>query len=146
MAIYGVLIKEAPASVSLVREGFTMPALLFGPVWFAWRRAWLGAILWCGGVALTVTGGAMLGVGPGYYLGAVFIFMCLMALEASRFRQRSLMRRGYQLADIVEARDQNEAEIRFLARQAPALARPREFHVRPGPRNGEAIGLFLNGT
>ena len=146
MASYSVLIKEAPASLSLVREGFTLPALLFGPFWFAFRRAWLGAILWCGGVALIVSVGMVLDVAPGLYAGAVFVFMCLMAMEASGFRERSMMRRLYQLADIVEARDQNEAEIRFLARQAPASVCPPKLQLRPGPRNGEAIGLFLNGT
>ena len=146
MASYSVLIKEAPTSMTLVREGFCLPALLFGPFWFVWRRAWLGAILWCGGVALIVSLGVALGVASGLYLGAAFVFMGLMALEASGFRQRALMRRRFQLADIVEAGDRNEAEIRFVARQASAPARPAEFRLRPSPRNGEAIGLFLNGT
>lgn len=146
MASYSVLIKEAPANILLVREGFTWPALMFGPFWFAFRRAWLGAILWCGGVALIVSAGIVLDVAPELYMGAVFAFMYLMALEAPGFRQRSLMRRSYRMSDVVEARNLNEAEIRFFARQTPASARPAEFALRPGPRNGEAIGLFLNGT
>jgi hypothetical protein len=146
MASYSVLIKEAPANISLVRDGFTLPAFMFGPFWFAFRRAWLGAIFWFGGVALIVSAGIVLGVAPELCLGAGFVFMYLMALEASGFRQRSLMRRRYRLADVVEARDLTEAEIRFLARHAPASLRPAEFTLHPGPRNGEAVGLFLNGT
>lgn len=146
MAIYSVLTKEAPASTTLVREGFCLPALLFGPFWFAWRRAWLGAVLWLGGTAIIVSIGMALGLAPGAYLSAAFVFMWLMALEASNFRQRALMRRNFQLADIVEASDRNDAEIRYLTRQAPTAAQPAEFRMRPGPRNGETVGLFLNGT
>ncbi len=36
---------RANAPPVLVREGFSWTALLFGPLWLAWHRAWIPAAL-----------------------------------------------------------------------------------------------------
>lgn len=148
MASYGVLTKDAPIGMELVREGFSFSAFLFGPLWFAGSRAWLGATVWIIGAASIAALSVAFAAGAGALLMAIVTFMFLMGLEASEFRRRSLIRRGYRLADIVEAHDRNEAQVRFLARRfsAPAAGGPPNPHPRLSPHRAETVGLFLNGT
>lgn len=147
MASYGVLAKNVPVGITLVREGFSFSAFLLGPFWFAWNRAWLGATIWIVGAASIAGFSVAFAAGTGAFLIAMATFMFLMALEASEFRRCSLMRRGYLLADVVEALDQNEAEVRFLARRlsGPTTGGSPTPSRLPS-RRAEAVGLFLNGT
>lgn len=131
-----------------VREGFKFSAFALGPFWFAWNRAWLGVFGWLIGVVSIIAVCVALGLGGEIALGAVFAFMLLMGLEASEFRLRSLLRRSYRLADVVEAQNVNEAEIRYLARhlsrRAPGVS--ANLPARMTPQRAEPVGLFLNGT
>ncbi|MFN3890043.1 MAG: DUF2628 domain-containing protein [Beijerinckiaceae bacterium] len=148
MASFSVLTRDAPASLSLVRDGFSFSAFIFGPFWFAWTRAWLGFVMWIAGAAAIITISRVMGMGAELIAGAIFTFTLLMALEASEFRRRSLVRRGYRLVDVVEAHSGNEAEVRFLARrysEAPVGA-PGSPAPRLAPYRAEPVGLFFNGT
>lgn len=149
MATYSVHTKDASAGdLTLVRDGFCLPAFLFGPFWFAWRRAWLGATIWVLGVAGIGVLTAATGAPELPAAAATVAFMLLMAMEAGQFRRRALTRRGYKLADVVEARGRNEADIRFLAR---SISQRTRNEAQPGvhrlpPQRVENVGLFLNGT
>lgn len=148
MATFSVHTGDAPdSSLTLVRDGFSLPALLLGPLWFVWTRAWLGAFLWVLGVGIVAAVGAARWVGVEAALAAALSLHMFMALEASEFRRRSLIRRGRRLADIVDARNRAEAEIRYLARR---FAASNQNMSQPVPRaqgqRAEAVGLFLNGA
>ncbi len=131
-----------------VREGFKFSAFALGPFWFAWNRAWLGFFCWLIGILSIVAVYVALNLGAEIALLAVFAFMLLMGLEASEFRLRSLLRRGYRFADVVEAQNVNEAEIRYLARHLSTRspAAPASLPARMTPHRAEPVGLFLNGT
>jgi hypothetical protein len=148
MAIYSVHTTDAPGATTLVREGFSLPAFVFGPFWFAWRRAWLGATAWLIG-SLSIAGLAVLaGAPPLVTMTAIVAFMFLMGLEACQFRRRSLARRGFVLADVVEASGRQDAEIRFHARGLSGQAQPaaQPGASRPPSQRVETVGLFLNGA
>jgi hypothetical protein len=148
MASYNVLVRDPPGDLALVRDGYSAPAHIGGPIWFVWHRAWLGACLWLLGAAL-ISGFALLARLPAEAVIAAFAaFAGLMALEASEFRRRSLIGRGYRIVDTVEAHATSEAEIRFLARHvvAPRAEMVRLAPSRQGAQKAENVGLFLNGT
>lgn len=149
MATYSVHTGDAPeGEIKLVREGFSPTALLFGPFWFAWSRAWLGLAVWLAGASAILAAAIALNAIGAPLIAALAVFILLMALEASQFRRRSLLRRGFAVADFVEAADREEAEIRYLARRVSNQERrdvPPSTH-RLQPQRTEAVGLFLSGA
>ncbi len=97
MATFSVHTRGAPDSeITLVREGFSLTAFIFGPFWFAVQRAWLGLAAWMAGMLTIVALAAAVGAPPLPVAGASVAFMLLMAMEACQFRRRSLTRRGFQ--------------------------------------------------
>lgn len=100
----------------LVREGFSWGALVFGPLWLAWHRAWIAAVLSAAAAALILelTAGA-----------AAAVLMCglaaLLGLSGHDLRRWSITHRGYMLTQVIAARSEAEALGRLLA-QRPDLA------------------------
>ena len=93
----------------LVREGFSWGALFFGPLWFAAQRAWIPAALH---LALLVLVPAL--IRPPYAgitLTAVAVLAGLMGRDLVRW---TLERRGYVLAHVLAARDEDGALARLL--------------------------------
>ena len=148
MASFSVLTKDAPADLVLVREGFTFTAFLIGPIWFAWNRAWLGAVLTVTGILSLVAVFVAVSASLGYLIAAVGAFMFLIALEAPVFLRRALVRRGFQIVDFIECPTANEAEIRFLARRLSSheAGRASIAQSRLPVRRTESVGLFFNGS
>jgi hypothetical protein len=148
MASYSVLTKDAPADLALVREGFTFFAFLLGPIWFAWKRAWLGAAVTIAGILSITALFVAVGAAPGALAAAIIAFMLLMGLEAPEFIRRALVRRGYQVADVVVCNNWNEAEVRFLARRLSAQQSGDALnrHSRVPSHRAETVGLFFNGS
>ncbi len=105
-------------SAELVVEGFRWGALLFGPLWLAWHRAWIPAALAAAALVgiLIVPGGA----GRAVLLAAEAL---LLGLTGNDLRRWSLGRRGYVLTDVVAARDADAALARFLARRPEQAGR-----------------------
>ena len=91
---------------------------------------------------------AAVGAPPLPVAGASVAFMLLMAMEACQFRRRSLTRRGFKLADVVEASRRHEADIRFLARSFSGRSQGGALPgaSRPPSQRVETVGLFLNGA
>lgn len=100
----------------LVREGFSWPALLFGPFWLAWHRAWIAAALDLAASILIVvlTSGAATAV-------LLLAQAVLLGLSGNDLRRWAAGLRGYQLTQVIAARDEAEALGRLLARR-PDLA------------------------
>ncbi len=102
----------------LVGEGFRWGALLFGPLWLAWHRAWIPAALAAASLLaiLALPGEA----GPAALLAA---YALLLGLTGNDLRRWALARRGYVLTDIVAARDADAALARFLAHRPEQAVR-----------------------
>lgn len=101
----------------MVREGFSWGAWLFGPLWLLAHRAWIAALL---DLALWVLVGALTGGGTRIVLFlALAIGQGVLGRDLLRW---SLARRGYTLAHVVAARD-DEAALARLLQSRPDLTR-----------------------
>lgn len=114
MKIWTAHLKSDAAPV-LVREGFSLGAFLFGPLWLAAHRAWVPAAFvlaaWVAIGALTTDGtGAALSLG----------LLLLQGLSGHDLRRWSLERRGFTLAQVVTARGA-ESALETLLRRRPDL-------------------------
>jgi hypothetical protein len=101
----------------LLREAFSWTAFLFGALWFLWHRMWLVLLIY---LAIAVLIGALLPEGVAPY--AVFALQLLVGFQARDLRRWTLERRGWRLAAIIAARDEDAAWARLLA-ECPDLAR-----------------------
>ena len=144
MAIYSVHIPVGgadPADVAdraaFLREGFSWPAFLFGPLWLLARGLWRPLGIWClaaifVGVAISHgllrdSAGTWL-----YLLASVFL-----GLEAKGFVGASIERRGLGLVDVVTGSDLTAAESGFFSRwlaDAPVMTPAARAADRPRRR------------
>ncbi len=111
----------APGRVPrLVREGFSLGAFLFGPLWLFAHRAWVG-----GSIALVLL------IGVGVVAGAmgssatpvIFLlgYAALMGWNGRDLCRWSLARQGYEESHVLAGRDSDAAYARLLTRD-PSLA------------------------
>jgi hypothetical protein len=107
----------------LVPEGFCLGALILGPLWFVFARAWIpAALLFAAEVALLVglpalPGPAWRGILP----AAEAVLAVGAAASAHDLVRWSWQLRGFRLVDVVAARDRASAWQRLLDRR-PDLA------------------------
>lgn len=137
---------EAPESAAFVPDGFSLPALIFGPFWLAWHRQWLGLAGYVGAWVGLWLLGRWLGL-PAFAASLLSTLLNLaVALEGGQLRRWRLERSGRPAAAIVTAGDLDEAEIRYFA--ALAAAAPPRPQPLPSegplwaPRPVGIIGLF----
>ncbi len=108
MRIYTAHLRENADPV-LLREGFSLRGMLLGPLWLLLQRAWIPAILvfclWVGVAALP----------PALRAPAGIVLAWLTGLFGRDLVRWSLERRGYLLAHVVAARDEEAAYARLLA-------------------------------
>lgn len=116
MKIYTAHLRAGRVPV-LVTEGFTWGALLFGPLWLLWHRAWVVALL-----SLVPLGLALLAP-PAWRPVLSFGVLLLLGFSGRDLVRWSLARRGYALAHVVAGRGRDDALLRLMdndpaARQA----------------------------
>lgn len=135
-----------------LRESFSLPAFLFGPLWMIWRRQWLVLILY-----LIVLGGTEIalrrfGIPLSARIAVYVLIQLLVGIEATSLRRGTLICRGWRDCGIVIGDDLALAERRFFdAWSMPPAATmqavppgmpplpPRGAVHGPGP---EVTGLF----
>ncbi len=94
---------------ALVRDGFSLGAFLFGPLWLALHRAWIPAVL-----ALVASGLILGRAPPPASLVLLLGQMALLGLSGRDLVRWSLERRGYTLVHVVAARSADGAILRLL--------------------------------
>jgi hypothetical protein len=111
MKVWTVHLRNAADPV-LVREGFSLGAAVFGPVWLAAHRAWVPA-------AFALAAWLLIGVLADGTLGLILeIGLALLIGFSGHDLQRwSLARRGYVLAEVVTGRQVDGAFERLLLRR-----------------------------
>lgn len=103
----------------LIREGFSLGAFLFGPLWLFAHRAWIaGVIALAVLIGLMVLASAMTGSAPALLLLA---YAALLGFNGRDLLRWSLARHGFDEAHVVAGRDAEAAYGRLLARD-PSLA------------------------
>ena len=111
MRLYSLMQCPGSEEPIALKEGFSWPAFLFGPLWLAWHRAWIEAAI-AGGLWLLTL---VLPTLPST-LAQLALFW-LIGLEGNGLRRRSLMRRGCREKTVVAAHDAEEALLQAMAVQ-----------------------------
>ncbi|HEY2230764.1 MAG TPA: DUF2628 domain-containing protein [Xanthobacteraceae bacterium] len=144
----------APERFVFVRDGFSLAALLFGPLWMLRHRMWLVLLAYAAVVAvltlvLHLQGSAGVAV-------TVFVLLgLLIGFEAGTLRRFTLGRRGFRNIGIVVGDDLELAERRFFdnwtrnssTRAAAPATRtepraPAPAATRSAPAASDVLGLF----
>jgi len=108
--------QPAPEQVVFLRDGFSTAAFVFGPLWFAWKRAWLAAFLWALLLAAVAGAGALFRIPADAMSFAGFAVALLLGFEGCRILAWSLQRRGYVESDVVIGENEEEAEVIYFER------------------------------
>ncbi|CAM5773642.1 DUF2628 domain-containing protein [Bosea minatitlanensis] len=139
--------REAIERARVIPDGFSWGAFLFHGLWLLGQRLWLATLL------LALIWGAVIVVHSrfGFHLSALSLIYWAIALflgiEGRNLVVRKLARKGWQLADVVEARTLAEAERRYFERalaDGPALPSPAAQPAGAARPSGPLpiIGLF----
>jgi hypothetical protein len=97
-----------------VRDGFSMWAFLFSPLWMIWRRLWLVLLLYIVLIAALQAGLWALGAsGLVKFIVGVLVAL-LIGFEAPSLRRWTFARRGWFNHGVVVADSEESAERRFF--------------------------------
>ena len=121
MAVYLVqaagLTQAQILSARFIREGFSWPAFIFAQIWLIYHRLWLALAVW---VTLEVAFFFLIfpHVGGGTSAAVDGLAHLFIGFEGNRLRQAKGARR-FAIAELVDARDRDDAETIFFTRHAP---------------------------
>ncbi|MGX5800727.1 DUF2628 domain-containing protein [Bradyrhizobium sp. Arg314] len=150
MATYVVM--EPPAGnkaedVRFVRDSFTWLGFLVAPLWLAWNRLWIEAVLTFVVMAILSAVGERLGL---EWAGSMLSLLVSLSIgfEGQGLRIAALRRHGWREWGVVEAGNLGDAEMRHALEadedddQPAPLQRivPDASLARP-PQTGMALGL-----
>ena len=115
-----------------VRDGFSWLAFLVPPLWFAWNRLWVEAMIAL--AALIVLNAVGIRFGMGGMTSLLSSLVSLWAgLEGAAMRIAGMRRRGYSEVGAIWAYDRDDAELRFAA-GAESIPNPVDALPAPRPR------------
>ena len=125
MAVYTIQVRPGgppdEPDLVLVKEGFSWPALILGPIWFAWSRVWRWLIAYLAALVALSLALALLG-GAEEIDGVIAVALAVFfAAQANDARRAALARRGYRFAGLTRAGGLAEAERRALDQWPPRL-------------------------
>jgi len=123
MKLYSVHYRHEDASslsglaekAVLVKEGFSWPALIFGPLWLAWRGMWLVLAFYVALVLVVAAIARLVGLPDGAVTIITTVINLLLALEGNDLLRWTLERRRYHERGVVLGNNLAEAEERFFA-------------------------------
>ena len=106
--------KHPTQGFATVKEGFSWPALCFGPLWLLFKQLWLFAVAWItASVILSSIEGISDEVGMAsermtvvYLLvgGGYLALWLIPAFRGNSWRAKNLPKRGYKLVTTVQAK------------------------------------------
>lgn len=106
-----------------LRDGFRVPAFLFGALWLIWHGAWRSALLVSAGFIAWFTLAFVLKLPPAIDAGGLFLLMLLIGFEGGNLIRWELGRKGLSEIGLVVGENRDEMERRFFAEslgEAPA--------------------------
>lgn len=141
--------KGGAARSVFVRDGATVIAFFIPFFWLLWHRLWFAAgLVLLAGIAL-----GLLGEFSGIPVAISIISLLLsafVAIEGNQWRMAALERRGYVEKAVVDAEDEEEAEIRYFSNltagendvAGTGSVQPRRtFALASPPRKADGLGL-----
>jgi hypothetical protein len=139
--------RAAIERARVIPDGFSLGAFLFHGLWLLGQRLWLATLLF----ALVWVALFYLQTRIGFHptaLGLIYWTIAFfLGIEGRNLVVRKLGRKGWQLADVVEARTLAEAERRYFERAlagGPVRQPPAATAPAPARSSGSLpiIGLF----
>ena len=138
---------------AFIAERFSWAAFLASPFWCLFQRAWVAAALWIAVFAAAMALFAMGWIPASAVTLMVLILSTLTGMEAGEIRRSALERRGWMLADVVEAQNIDAAELRWFSRAimnqpvpVNAAAGSRGFAPRIAKPHVSGLALFDGGN
>jgi Protein of unknown function (DUF2628) len=113
---------DPDARILFVPDTFSLLAFLVPWAYFLWHRMWLVTLAYLLAVAVLVVALTAFGFSEPVRFGIFFVFSLLIGLEARNIRRWTLDRRGYHDEGVVVAPTLDDAERRYFAERAFALA------------------------
>jgi Protein of unknown function (DUF2628) len=110
--------EKPHASPVLVREGFSLGALVFGPLWLVAHRAWIPAVA---SFLLAILFPLL--IRPPTSIVLVLGLALLLGFSGRDLVRWSIARRGYLESSIVAGRNEDEAMERLLTGRPDLLER-----------------------
>jgi len=121
-----------------LRDGFSIPAFVFGPLWLLWNRAFLAAAGWAAIMTVAGLGAARLGMTEEALPLVNTALALALGFEGVRLLAWTLERRGFLESGVVRADNAEEAEeIYFHDWRAPASPPPPPLPPLPPLPKGE---------
>ncbi|WP_176085122.1 DUF2628 domain-containing protein [Martelella sp. HB161492] len=127
--------EKAPEKTVFIRDGFAFWALVFGPFWLLFQRAWRAGSLTLVLSLLIAAAGDLGGFDMEAGLCAIALNI-FIALEARGFAANAMERRGFRLDAVIVADDIDEAEELYFAGFEEAETAPPDFATK-GPTRAE---------
>lgn len=113
MNIYSIYVnpQKKDNNFILIKQGFSLFATLLSAPWALYHKMWLPLIITmiANIIVINLDSGLV-------YIGQIFV-MLIFAFYSSDIREYDLEQKEYQLADILLAKSEIEAELKFLQRQ-----------------------------
>lgn len=120
-----------------VKDGFSILAAYFGPLWLLVHRLWLPLLAYLLAVGLIVLAVAGLGLKPGWITLLVLGLHLVIGFEADSLKRYGLDRRHWTEIGTVTGRNTAECERRFFEYWLPGepliATAGRELSARPSP-------------
>ncbi len=98
-----------------VREGFSLPAFVFAPLFLVYRRLWRAALAWLVAAVAVAVVTRVLALPIPVTLLLYLILAVLVGLEANEARRQALGRRGYIGSALVTGSTRTMVERTFFA-------------------------------
>lgn len=141
-----------PVRFAFVRDGFSIWAFLFGPLWMLRHRMWLVLVGYVVLVVLMQLALRFVGASTGSMTFAAFMLALLVGLESGTLRRFTLGRRRWRNVGTIVGGDRDVAEQRFFDSWvrgetlapviAPAVSRAAASVQRSVVPPQDVIGLF----
>ena len=150
------IVLEAPPGATVapgeelvfLRDGFSLLAFLFPPLWLLWQRLWIEAVVTF--AVLVAAAGIDQLSGLTVSLPVQLVIAIFVGCEGNGFRIARRRRRGWNEVAVIDAANGHDAETRYIEAEdtdeelgsdrqpiVPALTGPSPV-VRP------SVGLLLN--
>jgi len=138
-----------PERYVFVRDGFSLWAFLFGPLWMLRHRMWLVFVLYVV-ISFVLEGLVAVAGASDAGIGAVGLLISLwVGLEAATLRRFTLRRRGWRDVGVISGEDREAAERRFFdawlqqgTQPAASPGVPSRAFNPAQPISSGVVGLF----
>jgi hypothetical protein len=110
---------------AFVRDSFSWGAFFLAPLWLLRHQLWIGFLGWLVAVLLLWAAAYWLGLSSSAVFWSYVAIAVFVGLEGGPLRSAALLRRGFDIADIVAGESRDQAERVFYARWLPSVGAAR---------------------